>query len=314
MKILSLIFKKLGVFIILLLVCVVLSILSPNFFTFKNLINIIRQAAIMTVVATGLSIVMIGGGIDLSVGSVVGVSSAVLGVLIVSLGVNVWVAIIFVLLIGLLIGFINGVIVTRFNLAPFIVTLAGLTAYRGVSYIITRGHPITNVSPVLVFIGREYFFKVPVMVWIAFGVVIIMHILLSNSKFGIRTRQIGTDREAALFNGISVNNYQVITYSICGMLAAFGGIMLCGRLNSSQPNAGSGYELDAIAAVVIGGGSLFGGVGTIWGTTTGVLIIVIIRNGLNLLDVNVFWQYIATGAIILGAVLMDSFRKKVEEK
>lgn len=314
MKILSLIFKKLGVFVILLIVCAILSILSPNFFTFTNFINIVRQAAIMAVVATGLSLVMINGGIDLSIGSVVGVSSAILGVLIVSFGVNVWLAIFLVLLVGLLIGFLNGFIIIRFNIAPFIVTLAGLTAYRGVSYLLTRGHPITNVSPVLLFIGREYFLKVPVVVWITAGVIVIAHIILSYSAYGIRIRQIGADKEAALFNGISVNKYQVITYSICGMLAAFGGMMLCGRLNSAQPNAGNGYELDAIAAVVIGGGSLFGGVGTIWGTTIGVLIITIIRNGLNLLNVNVFWQYVATGLIILVAVLIDSFRKKVGEK
>jgi len=304
-KILSLIFKKLGVFVILLIVCSILSILSPSFFTFTNFINIIRQAAIMTVVATGLSLVMINGGIDLSIGSVVGVSSAILGVLIVSFGVNVWLAIFLVLFVGLLIGFLNGIIIIRFNIAPF---------YRGVSYLLTRGHPITNVSPVLLFIGREYFLKVPIMVWITAGVIIIAHIILTYSAYGIRIRQIGVDNEAALFNGINVNKYKVITYSICGMLAAFGGIMLCGRLNSAQPNAGNGYELDAIAAVVIGGGSLFGGVGTIWGTTIGVLIITIIRNGLNLLNVNVFWQYVATGLIILVAVLIDSYRKKIEEK
>ncbi len=306
--------NRLGVFIIFLLIVLILSISTSRFMTISNIINILRQAAIMSIVATGLTFVMVGGGIDLSVGSVVGVSSAVLGTLVVGFKVNVWLAILIVLIVGLIIGLINGFFIHKFALAPFIVTLAGLTAYRGIAYLITRGYPISNISPILLYIGREYIFYVPVLVWIAAFIIIIAHIVMTYSIYGIRNRLIGTDVQSAFLNGIDVKKYRLITYGLCGMLAAFAGVMLCGRINSAQPNAGNGYELDAIAAVVIGGGSLFGGVGTIWGTMIGVLITTMIRNGLNLLNVSVFWQYVATGVIILIAILIDSFRKKIDKK
>jgi len=213
-KIISVIFKKLGVFIVLIIVGAILSILSPDFFTFSNLINIIRQAAIIGVVSSGLCLVMISGGIDLSVGSVAGLASAILGFLIVRTGINIWISIILVIVLGLIVGFVNGIIITKSKIAPFIVTLAGLTAFRGVSYLITRGRPISDISPILKIIGRDYFLKIPIIVWITFIIVIIIHLILTYSLFGTRIRQIGSNREAAVFNGISVNKYLIITYGI----------------------------------------------------------------------------------------------------
>jgi ribose/xylose/arabinose/galactoside ABC-type transport system permease subunit len=312
------VFKKIGIFIIFLIVCLVLSILSREFLTISNLINIARQASILIIVSTGLTLVMINGGIDLSIGSVAGLSGAILGYFMdtikIDLGISLFVALLIALLIGILVGLLNGFVITKTGIAPFIITLAGLTIYRGVVYLITRGRPIHNISSTLTNIGRNYFFKLPIIVWIAIIFIVIFHIILSYTLDGIRIRQIGTNKEAAAFNGINVNKYTVLTYAISSLMASIGGILLFGRLNAAAPNAGNGYELDIIAAIVIGGGSLSGGVGTIWGTAIGVLITTIIRNGLNLLNINVFWQYIATGLIIVFAVIIDSYRKKIEEK
>lgn len=303
--------KKLGPLMGLLLLCFVLTFLSDNFFTLDNWLNILRQVSINALIAFGMTFVILTGGIDLSVGSVLALSSAVAAGLMAH-GTNGLFAMVIGILAGLAMGALNGVIITKGRVAPFIATLATMTVFRGATLVYTEGRPITGFSNELSFqmIGRGYFLGIPVPVVLMIIAYAALYVVLKKTTFGRHTYAIGGNEEATRLSGIRVDRLKIWIYSLTGGLSALAGLILTSRLNSAQPTAGTAYELDAIAAVVLGGTSLSGGRGWIFGTLVGALIIGILNNGLNLLNVSSFYQQVIKGVVILLAVILDR-RKEV---
>ena len=301
--------EKIIPFIGLILLIIVVSILNPSFLDLSNLLNLLRQISINGLIAFGMTFIILTGGIDLSVGSILALSSAFIALMITS-GVDPIIALIIGVLIGFVLGAVNGLLVTKGNMAPFIATLATMTIFRGLTLVITDGNPITNLGDSYLFqlFGKGYFIGIPVpavTMIIVFGILLI---ILQKTTFGRHTYAIGGNEVAAKISGIKVNKIKILIYGISGLMSALAGGILTSRLNSAQPTAGTSYELDAIAAVVLGGTSLTGGKGRIVGTLIGVLIIGVLNNGLNLLGVSSFYQQVVKGVVILIAVLID--RKK----
>ena len=303
------ILKKIGPLIGLLLIVIIISIMSPSFLTLNNLLNVLRQVSINALIAFGMTFVILTGGIDLSVGSTLALSGAVTAGLMAG-GTDPILAMLIGLILGAILGAINGIIITKGKVAPFIATLATMTIYRGLTLVYTEGKPISGLGDSAAFkmLGKGYFLGIPVPVLtmaIAFGV---LYFLLKKTTFGRRVYAVGGNEEASRLSGISVDRVKIYVYSLTGMLAALSSLILTSRLNSAQPTAGSMFELDAIAAVVLGGTSLTGGRGWIVGTLIGAMIIGVLNNGLNLIGVSSFFQQVVKGAVILVAVLLD--RKK----
>ncbi|WP_160157646.1 ribose ABC transporter permease [Geobacillus sp. TFV-3] len=299
--------KKLGPLIGLFLLCIALSVLSDDFLTMDNWLNLLRQVSINALIAFGMTFVILTGGIDLSVGSVLALSSAITAGMMAQ-GVSGFVAIFIGLLAGMAMGVLNGVLVTKGKVAPFIATLATMTAFRGLTLVYTDGRPITGfASDDILFqmMGRGYFFGIPVPIILMLVVYIVLYIVLKKTTFGRHTYAIGGNEEASRLSGLRVDRLKIYVYALTGTLSALAGLILTSRLNSAQPTAGTAYELDAIAAVVLGGTSLSGGRGWIFGTLVGALIIGVLNNGLNLLNVSSFYQQVIKGAVILLAVLLD---------
>lgn len=301
--------QKLGPLLGLFILIVIVSILNPSFLEPLNILNLLRQVAINALIAFGMTFVILTGGIDLSVGSILALSSALMAGMIVS-GVDPILAILIGCVLGAVMGMINGLLITKGKMAPFIATLATMTIFRGLTLVYTDGNPITGLGENYYFqlFGRGYFLGIPVpaiMMVLAFAV---LWVILHKTPFGRRTYAIGGNEKAAFISGIKVPKVKVMIYSLAGLLAALSGAILTSRLNSAQPTAGTSYELDAIAAVVLGGTSLSGGRGRIVGTLIGALIIGTLNNGLNLLGVSSFYQMVVKGIVILIAVLID--RKK----
>ncbi|ARB41546.1 ribose ABC transporter permease [Mammaliicoccus sciuri] len=301
--------EKIIPFIGLILLIVVISIMNSAFLDLSNLLNLLRQVSINGLIAFGMTFVILTGGIDLSVGSILALSSAFTAILITS-GLDPIVALIVGVLGGFLLGVFNGVLVTFGSMAPFIATLATMTIFRGLTLVVTDGNPITNLGDSYMFqlFGKGYFFGIPVPAVTMIIVFIILAIILQKTTFGRHTYAIGGNEVASKISGIKVNRVKILIYGISGLMSALAGAILTSRLNSAQPTAGTSYELDAIAAVVLGGTSLTGGKGRIVGTFIGVLIIGVLNNGLNLLGVSSFYQQVVKGIVILIAVLID--RKK----
>ncbi|MFL2061289.1 ribose ABC transporter permease [Marinilactibacillus psychrotolerans] len=302
-------FRKLGPLIALIVLVTVVTFLNTNFISPTNLLNLLRQVSVNALIAFGMTFVIITGGIDLSVGSTLALSGALTaGIL--AAGVPPVVAIFAGLLIGAALGLLNGIVITKGKVAPFIATLATMTIFRGLTLVYTEGNPITGFSDdfTFLFFGRGYLFGIPfpvVLMAIAFG---ILFVLLHKMTFGRKTFAIGGNENASYIAGIKSDRVKYTVYAISGMMSALAGLILTSRLNSAQPTAGTAYELDAIAAVVIGGTSLAGGKGRIVGTLIGALIIGTLNNGLNLLGVSSFYQQVVRGIVIIIAVLLD--RKK----
>ncbi|WP_285800525.1 ribose ABC transporter permease [Exiguobacterium sp. s78] len=298
--------QKLGPLAGLFAIVLVVSIMEPDFLTLNNLFNILRQVSINALIAFGMTFVILTGGIDLSVGSILALSSAFVAGLMTD-GTSALIAVLAGLIVGAVMGALNGMIISLGKVAPFIATLATMTIFRGLTLVYTDGKPITGLSQGGWFelFGRGYFwiFPVPVLTMlIAFAV---LYFILKKTTFGRYTYAIGGNEEAAKLMGIQVNKVKIMIYSLSGLMAALAGIILTSRLNSAQPTAGTSYELDAIAAVVLGGTSLSGGRGWIVGTLIGALIIGTLNNGLNLLGVSSFFQLVVKGLVILFAVLAD---------
>ncbi|WP_245712484.1 ABC transporter permease subunit [Anaerobacillus alkalilacustris] len=294
-------------------IIIVISIMNPSFLTFSNILNVLRQVSINALIAFGMTFVILTGGIDLSVGSTLAFSSAVTASLLAS-GVDPFIAVSIGLIVGTLLGAFNGLIISKGKVAPFIATLATMTIYRGLTLMYTEGRPITGLGDSTFFemMGRGYFLGIPfpaVTMMISFT---ILYIILKKTTFGRRVYAVGGNEEAAILSGIKADRIKIYVYSLTGFLSALAGLILTSRLNSAQPTAGAMYELDAIAAVVLGGTSLTGGRGWIIGTLIGALIIGVLNNGLNLLGVSSFFQQVVKGGVILLAVLMD--RKKMLKK
>ncbi|MFD2831537.1 ABC transporter permease [Corticicoccus populi] len=289
---------------------IVITVMNQSFLSPDNLMNLLRQVSINALIAFGMTFVILTGGIDLSVGSILALSSAMTALLITS-GIDPVFAMLLGCLVGLLSGAINGFLIAVGGMAPFIATLATMTIYRGATLVVTDGRPITGLSDSLIFqlFGRGYFFGIPVPAVTMLVIFIILYIVLNKTVFGRRTYAIGGNEMAAKLSGIKVKRTKIMIYALSGLMSAVAGIILASRLNSAQPTAGASYELDAIAAVVLGGTSLMGGKGRIIGTLIGVLIIGVLNNGLNLIGVSSFYQQIIKGLVIVVAVLIDRKNK-----
>ncbi len=305
--------KRFASFGSLIFISLLLSIISPQFMTIDNLLSVGLQISVIALIATGQLLVIITGGIDLSVGSILAISGIITSVLLAS-GVPLPLAITAGILIGGFCGLINGFIIAKGKLPPFIATLGMMGVARGAALIITSGVPVFGLPLSFAAIANNKLFDIipiPVIIVIIFAIII--HFVLNNFSFGRYTYAIGGNFEAARLAGVRVDLHLIKVYVISGLFSGLGGIILASRLSTGQPTAGSGYELDVIAACVIGGASLSGGSGTITGAMIGALIIGILRNGCNLLDISAFWQQVAIGAIIIIAVFMDQYKKKFKK-
>ncbi|PFO08672.1 ribose ABC transporter permease [Bacillus sp. AFS076308] len=301
--------QKLGPLLGLIILFVIVSVLNPSFLEPLNILNLLRQVSINALIAFGMTFVILTGGIDLSVGAILALSSALTAGMIVS-GLDPILAIIVGCLLGGIMGIVNGLMITKGKMAPFIATLATMTIFRGLTLVYTDGNPITGLGDNYLFqlFGRGYFLGIPVPAITMILMFTLLYIILHKTPFGRKTYAIGGNEKAAIISGIKVQNVKVIIYGLSGLLSALAGAILTSRLNSAQPTAGTSYELDAIAAVVLGGTSLSGGKGRIFGTLIGALIIGTLNNGLNLLGVSSFYQMVVKGIVIAIAVLLD--RKK----
>lgn len=306
--------------IALFLLCVVIGLLSDNFFTVANGWNVMRQISVNICISVGMTLVILTGGIDLSVGSILAFSGAVTAGLLTAgiefpamdlyVGFTLLGGILVGIATGSLLGAFNGWTITRFKVPPFVATLAMLTIARGLTMLWTNGFPISGLGESFVQIGTGWFLGIPIPVWISAIVVLIFMLITNKTRLGRYIYAIGGNENAARLSGINIKKVKITVYSLAGALAAVGGLIVTARLNSAQPNAGFSYELDAIAAVVIGGTSLSGGKGTILGTVLGAVIIGVLNNGLVLLDVSPFWQQVVKGAVILLAVIIDKTSAK----
>ena len=298
-----------GTLIGLLVLMIFFWILSPHFLTVPNLLNVAQQTAINAIIAVGLTFVIITAGIDLSVGSIMAFSGVVLASIL-GTGLPIPLAISAGLLIGLACGSINGILIAYGKLPPFIATLGMMSVARGAALMYTNGRPISGFSNDFRFLANGEIFSIPISIIIMVLVYLIAHFILTKTKLGRYVYAIGGNEEAAWLSGINVKFYKIIVYGICGMLSGLAAVILTARLNSAQPIAGIMYELDAIAATVIGGTSLVGGEGRVFGTLIGALIMGVLRNGLNLLGVSSFLQQTIIGSVIIIAVLVDMTLKR----
>lgn len=287
---------------------VIVSILNPRFLSTANLLNILRQTSINAIIAAGMTFVILTGGIDLSVGSILAICGAVSASMLAG-GVNGYIVLIVTIILGTILGAISGSFISYGKLQAFITTLVAMTLLRGATLVFTNGKPISmgfgENAMLFDTIGGGYLFGIPVPIYIMIVVFAACNYVLKNTKFGRYVFAVGGNEEATKLSGINVEKLKVKVYAISGGLATLAGIIITSRLGSAQPTAGSGYELDAIAAVVLGGTSLSGGVGSISGTITGALIIGVLGNALNLLDVSSYYQMMIKALVILAAVLID---------
>ncbi|MDO5091603.1 MAG: ABC transporter permease [Cardiobacteriaceae bacterium] len=301
-----------GIVIALAVLCAVFSVLSPHFLRVHNFMNILQQVAVVAILAFGMTWVILLGDIDLSVGSMLAVAGMV-GAQVFALGWGFVPALLLTLLAGLLMGAVNGVLSAKLMLPSFIVTVATMGIYRGLVSLPTNGAPAMIMDAGWLAIGAGKWLGVPFIVWILLGLFLANHVLLSATVFGRQTYLAGGNREAALYSGIRVARLKIVIFMISGLMAAIAGILLSSRLYSAQTNAGLSYELDAIAAAVLGGTSLAGGVGTMIGTLIGALIIGVLNNGMNMLSVPYFYQLIVKGLVILVAVWLDVRAKQKKD-
>lgn len=298
-----------GALIALVLLVVVIGVISPEFRTLSNFLSLLRQSSINGFIAFGMTCVILTGGIDLSVGSVLALSTALCAGFITN-GVPVGLSMILALVIGTALGAVSGLLVTKGRLQPFIATLITMTVYRGVTMIFMDGKPISNLgdSFTLKVVGKGNFYHIPIPAITFVVMFLIFMFVLEKTTFGRRVYATGSNEQSAKLAGINVNRTKLITYAISGCMSALSGLILLSRLSSAQPTLGSGYELDAIAAVALGGTSMNGGRGRVWGTFVGILIIAVLNNGLNILGVSSYYQDVVKGIVILIAVLSDRNR------
>ncbi|WP_096634944.1 ABC transporter permease subunit [Clostridium cochlearium] len=294
----------------LILLCVIISILTPRFLNVSNIMNVFTQVSVNAILAIGMSFVILTGGIDLSVGSTLAISGAISASIIRATN-SIFLSIIVALIIGAIIGLMNGVVVAKGKIQAFIVTLATMTIFRGVTMVYTNGTPISGLSDKFMLIGNKKILGyIPVPAIITIVVLIIAWYILSQTRYGRYVYALGGNEDSARLSGINTDKIKTLVYVICGITAALSGVITTSRVGSASPNAGLGFELDAIAAVVLGGTSLAGGEGTVVVTIIGAMIIGVLNNGLNLAGVSAYYQSIVKGLVILLAVLIDKKSKK----
>ncbi|RUT31808.1 ribose ABC transporter permease [Paenibacillus zeisoli] len=301
------VWNQLGMLIILILLCAIMAMFAPYFTEVHNILNILKQSSITAILAAGMTVVILTGGIDLSVGSTLALSG-VISVMLTNAGIPPVLAMLTGAAVGYIAGFINGYFTAVTKLPAFVVTLGSMTYLRGIAFVISGGLPLVLTNKFFIFFGAGSMLGVPTPIYIMAVVYVIMFFVLKYTMFGRHLYAIGGNEEAARLTGIKVERTLINVYSISGLMAGIAGVVMAGRVISGQPNAGISFELDAIAAVILGGTSFVGGVGKIQGTIIGVLIMAVLSNGLTLLDVDFYWQMIVKGIVIVIAVLLDKFR------
>jgi ribose transport system permease protein len=298
-----------GMLPVLILICILFAVLSPNFLTENNIVNVVRQASINIVLAAGMTFVILTSGIDLAVGSVLGLT-AVMAVVVSLVPGFGWAAVPAALLTGLIIGVLTGVIIAYLGLPPFIVTLGTYTAIRGAAYLAAGGTTVINSQIGFAWIGNGYLGPIPWLVIIALLIIAVSAFILHGTVLGVHVYAVGGNPQAARLTGIPVSLVLIFVYGVSGLLSGLAGAMSASRLYSAQGQLGIGYELDAIAAVILGGTSFSGGIGNVFGTLVGALIIAVLNNGLTLLNVSFYWQLVIKGAVIVLAVTLDKLRTR----
>lgn len=292
-------------FLIFLGMCIFLSIASPYFLSTTNLLNVLRQVCVSTMLSVGFTVVLASGHMDLSVGSLLGLCGMILAKMIVEAGVPVAVAIPVTLIFAVLCGSLNAALITIFRIPPFIVTLATQSIFKGANYLISKLVPVAGLPDSLTAIGQGYWLSIPIPVYIMLIVVFCTWVIINRTKFGRYVLAMGGNAEAARVSGINTDSMRFYVYMFQGLCAGIAAIIATARSASAQVAAGNGMEMDAIAAVVIGGTSMAGGNANVWGTMFGCLIVGVVNNGLNLLGVDSNWQVVAKGVLILFAVIID---------
>jgi ribose transport system permease protein len=305
----SRIMRSYGIVIAFLIICVLMTILSPVFLTVTNILNVVRQTSIFGVMAIGMTFVILTGGIDLSVGSILAVAGAIAAGMLKG-GAGIVPVVLLALIIGVGCGLANGLFITLGRIAPFVVTLGMMSIARSLTLIYTKGYPISGFTGPYRFIGGGDIVSIPFPIIVFLLTVVVAWLILTQTRLGRYTYAIGGNEETVKLSGINSSFYKTIVYVISGITAAMSALILTSRLNSAEPVAGQGYELDVIAAVVIGGTSLNGGRGSVWGTLIGALLIGVINNGMNLLGISPYFQLLVKGLIIIGAVLLDRLRQE----
>jgi ribose/xylose/arabinose/galactoside ABC-type transport system permease subunit len=302
--------RRYGITAVMLIMIIGLAIASPAFSTRDNIISILVQISINGILAIGMVFVMTAGGIDLSIGSLLALTSSIVGMVLIGTN-SVFLAVLISIVACSLFGFLNGILVAKFKMFPFVVTLATQLVIRGCGYLITGGYSRSLANPRFLSIGGGKLFGIlPYPIIILFAVIVAAYILLHNTKLGRYVYAVGGNINAAIASGVNVSRVQISTYVLSGLCCAIAGVIMTSRINAAQPNIGVGYETDAIAACVIGGTSFAGGVATIPGTVVGIIIIGLIYNGMNLIGISTYWQTITKGLLVIGAVLLDMFINK----
>ena len=302
-------FDQLGILLVLVALVVVIGVSNSIFFSAENIMNILRTTSFVFIIGIAMTYVLIAGGLDLSVGSVMGLGG-ILSAMAITNGMPLIVSIIIGLLFGFGIGLVNGILIIRLNIPALIVTLGMMYIGQGLILIITQGTPVYPLPDNFKIIGQGDTASIPNVVIIAAVLAAIAMIILKKTRYGRSVYAVGGNRETARTSGININFIQISVYVLTGLAAALSGILMAGRLNSAQPSAGTGYELNVIAAVVIGGTSMFGGSGNVLGTLIGALLMSVIANGMLIMKISVYWQSLIVGAIIIFAVGLDQYRRK----
>lgn len=306
--------QNIGILIGLAALMAIVSLFSESFFTASNMWNILRQISTNALLAFGMTFVILIGGIDLSVGPLLAFSGVFAAYVMGNLGWPIWAAIAGSIILCSMVGMLNGVIVTKTGIAPFVVTLSVQQIFRGFAMLLANGAPIRIRDQGFINIGTTYIGPVAFPVIYMIIIMALCYVVLNKTQFGRHIYALGGNKTAARFAGIRTQHIEVMVYALSGFLAGIAGIVLAARMTAGVPATGDGYECDAIAAVVLGGASFTGGIGTIGGTLIGAIIIGVLNNGLNMLNVASFWQYVAKGVVILLAVMVDVLRKQSKDK
>ena len=301
--------QRLLPFLTLILLFIGLTIATPHFLTPINLSSVARQTAVINIMALGMTLIIITSGIDLSVGSTLALSG-LFGTMAIKSGLPIPIGILVGILTGLACGLLNGFMITQMRISPFIITLGTLEAYRGLALVVSKGLPVHGLPDSFAFLGDGTLLGIPFSLWVLAVCAVLMHFVLENTKLGRYAFAIGSNSSAAYYAGVPIKFHLTSVYAIAGVLTGLAGMIEASRLVTGQPTAGQGYELQAIAAVVIGGGSLQGGEGSVVGTLVGAFIIGLLSNGSDLLGVNPYWQQVIIGVVIIAAVGFDELRKR----
>lgn len=303
-----------GILLGLLVMCVIFTVFGNNFLSRTNMINLLRTCATNCYLAIGVQMAIILCGIDLTGGALAALSGVICVMTFENFGLPIWMGILVGIVIGIIIGCINGTIITYTGIHPFVVTLAMQSICRGAAYLLANGSPVTTTDRSFSSFGTGSLGPIPLPVVYMTIFLILDFFLLNKTRTGRHVYAVGGNETSARFSGINVNKIKILVWTISGAMAGFCGVVLAARLSSGQPATGEGYETDAIAAAVLGGTSFFGGKGSVGGLLIGVLIIGVISNGLNLMHVNSYWQYVLKGIIIIVAVYVDMMKQKKQNK